>query len=285
MGTRRPDRVRRAGRLHRRDRDDRADRSGRHALAGRRPGEDEGPGQRRLRLRAGALHPRRARDPAGRRHDRHAQRDRRDRVRDAADPRLRADRARRLVQADRPGRHADRPGGRQRQGRRLPDAHQLDPGPPGRAPHLRRLPQPASRRRHQLRRRRQHASPAGIKTALATAHQSGETMASTRTRLDPNALKLVGDMVFTDFWADTTKPGVTARPTIALKYTGNAVASRRPRHAGAGQRPHQLPDPHRAAVDAQPRRQHLHRLPQRPRQARPERDDRRAPAGPSRTRS
>ena len=30
-------------------------------------------------------------------------------------------------------------------------------------------------------------------------------------------------MVFSDFWADTTKPGVTARPSIALKYTGNAV--------------------------------------------------------------
>ena len=41
--------------------DDRADRPGRHALAGRRPGQDEGPGQRGLRLHAGALHPRRAR--------------------------------------------------------------------------------------------------------------------------------------------------------------------------------------------------------------------------------
>ncbi len=96
------------------------------------------------------------RDSAGRRHDRHAQRDRRDRIRDAADPRLRADRARRLLQADRPGRQADRPGRRQRQGRGVPDAHQLDPGPAGRAPHLRRLPQPASRRCHQLRRRGQH---------------------------------------------------------------------------------------------------------------------------------
>ena len=87
-------------------------RSDRHAPAGRRPGADEGPGERCLRLRAGALHPRGPRDrPAGR-HDRHARGDRRDRVRDAADPRLRADRAGRLVQADRAGRHADRPGGR-----------------------------------------------------------------------------------------------------------------------------------------------------------------------------
>ena len=35
-------------------------------------------------------------------------------------------------------------------------------------------------------------------------------------------------MVFTDIWADTTKPGVTARAAIALKYTGNASAGRRP---------------------------------------------------------
>ena len=46
------------------DRQDGADRSGRHALAGRRPGEDEGPGRRRLQLRAGPLHPRRARGRA-----------------------------------------------------------------------------------------------------------------------------------------------------------------------------------------------------------------------------
>jgi hypothetical protein len=70
-----------------------------------------------------------------------------------------------------------------------------------------------------------NAAPAGIKTALAVAHQAGETMASTRTRLDASALKLVGDMMYSDFWADTTKPGVTARPSIALKYTGNAVAT------------------------------------------------------------
>jgi hypothetical protein len=66
-----------------------------------------------------------------------------------------------------------------------------------------------------------NAAPAGIKATLQAAHASGETMAGTRTRLDANALKLVPDMVFTDFWADTTKPGVSARPSITLKYTGN----------------------------------------------------------------
>jgi hypothetical protein len=34
-------------------------------------------------------------------------------------------------------------------------------------------------------------------------------------------LKLVNDMVYSDYWADTTKPGVTARPSMTLKYTGN----------------------------------------------------------------
>jgi len=67
-----------------------------------------------------------------------------------------------------------------------------------------------------------NATPAGIKTALSSARQSGETMAGTRTRLDPAMLKLVNDMVFSDYWADTTKAGVTARPSMALKYTGNA---------------------------------------------------------------
>jgi hypothetical protein len=63
--------------------------------------------------------------------------------------------------------------------------------------------------------------PSTIKSTLAAAHQSGETMAGTRTRLDANALKLVPDMVFTDVWADTTKPGITAKPSLTIKYTGN----------------------------------------------------------------
>ena len=58
---------------------------------------------------------------------------------------------------------------------------------------------------------------------MASAHQSGETMASTRTRLDPTALQLVADLVYTDIWADVSKTGVTARTSIALRYTGNAM--------------------------------------------------------------
>jgi len=64
--------------------------------------------------------------------------------------------------------------------------------------------------------------PAALLPALANAHQSGETMASTRTRLDATALSLTGDPVYTDMWADTSKQGVSARASIVLRYTGNA---------------------------------------------------------------
>ncbi len=66
-----------------------------------------------------------------------------------------------------------------------------------------------------------NATPAGIKTAMAAAHQSGETMAATRTRLDPTALNLTADPVYSDVWADTSKAGVTARASISLRYAGN----------------------------------------------------------------
>ena len=98
------------------------------------------------------------------------------------------------------------------------------------------------------------------------------TRACASTRPPPT---LKPDMVSTDIWADTTKAGVTARPAVALRYTGNAEPGRRPRHAGADQRRHQLPDAHPAAVDARPRRQHLHDLPQHLRPHRPERHHRR----------
>jgi hypothetical protein len=67
--------------------------------------------------------------------------------------------------------------------------------------------------------------PAALLPTMATAHQSGETMASTRTRLDPAALNLGADLVHNDLWADTTKAGVTARPAITVRYTGNANAA------------------------------------------------------------
>ncbi|MCS6945261.1 MAG: hypothetical protein RMK97_07605 [Sutterellaceae bacterium] len=63
--------------------------------------------------------------------------------------------------------------------------------------------------------------PAALNPVLASQHQSGETMASLRTRLDPSALILKPHLEFIDVWADTTRPGVTARAPIAIRYTGN----------------------------------------------------------------
>jgi len=63
--------------------------------------------------------------------------------------------------------------------------------------------------------------PAAIKSALSAQHQSGETLASLRTRLDPTALTLATSPVYSDYWADTTQAGVTARAPISLRYTGN----------------------------------------------------------------
>ena len=70
-----------------------------------------------------------------------------------------------------------------------------------------------------------NTQPAGLLASMASAHQSGETMAETRVRLDPTAATLKADMVSTDIWADTTKTGVTAHPAVALRFTGNASAT------------------------------------------------------------
>jgi len=67
--------------------------------------------------------------------------------------------------------------------------------------------------------------PTALLAAMASAHKSGETMADTRVRLDSTAARLQPDMVSTDIWADTTQAGVTARPAVALRFTGNANAS------------------------------------------------------------
>jgi hypothetical protein len=67
--------------------------------------------------------------------------------------------------------------------------------------------------------------PAALRPAMTAQHQSGETLASLRTRLDPAALALATSPVFTDGWADTSRAGVAARPAIALHYTGNADAA------------------------------------------------------------
>jgi hypothetical protein len=67
-----------------------------------------------------------------------------------------------------------------------------------------------------------NSTPSAWTQAMAAAHATGETMADTRTKLDPTALQLASDMMSTDVWADTTQAGVSARPTIQIRYTGNA---------------------------------------------------------------
>jgi hypothetical protein len=59
--------------------------------------------------------------------------------------------------------------------------------------------------------------------SMQAAHQSGETMADTRTRLDPTQLALQPDMVYTDVWADTTQQGVRAITPLTIKYKGNPL--------------------------------------------------------------
>ena len=91
-------------------------------------------------------------------------------------------------------------------------------------------------------------------------------------------------MVYTDVWADTGKAGVQARASIALRYTGNANAADDLATPAPTNGIINYPDHIAAAVDARPRRQHLHHLPRRPGQARPARHLA-APAASPRTRS
>jgi hypothetical protein len=67
-----------------------------------------------------------------------------------------------------------------------------------------------------------NTQPVALLAALAGAHEAGETMAATRTRLNPAALLITPDPLFTDVWADTRQAGVTARAPIAIRYSGNA---------------------------------------------------------------
>jgi len=64
--------------------------------------------------------------------------------------------------------------------------------------------------------------PAALTSALA--HGPGETMAQTRARINPALQNLVADMSYADVWADTAKPGVTARASISLRYKNNTDA-------------------------------------------------------------
>lgn len=60
-----------------------------------------------------------------------------------------------------------------------------------------------------------------VKTAMSSAHASGETMAALRTRLQNTLLALSGDMSYSDAWADGTQAGVTPRAPIEIRYVNN----------------------------------------------------------------
>ena len=96
--------------------------------------------------------------------------------------------------------------------------------------------------RDQLRRRRQHdAGGAHADARRARTSRARRWRRCARASTRPRS-SLIADLVFSDVWADTTKPGVTARPSITIKYTGNANPADDLRHRGADQRHHQLPE-------------------------------------------
>lgn len=66
--------------------------------------------------------------------------------------------------------------------------------------------------------------PVSWKSTMAGQHQSGDTMALTLSRVNPSTMSYSNDPVYVDVWADTTKAGVTARPSISLTYSGLTAA-------------------------------------------------------------
>ena len=63
-----------------------------------------------------------------------------------------------------------------------------------------------------------NALPTGMKAAMTASHQSARRWPRC-ARGDPTLKS--DDPVFTDVWADTTQAGVSAKPSISLKYRGN----------------------------------------------------------------
>jgi hypothetical protein len=64
--------------------------------------------------------------------------------------------------------------------------------------------------------------PAALVASLRNAHLTGETMASTRTRVTPALLELLADIDFTDAWAADP---AQARSALQVRYTGNPNAA------------------------------------------------------------
>ncbi len=64
--------------------------------------------------------------------------------------------------------------------------------------------------------------PAALSASLRGAHLSGETMASTRTRVNAALLNLMAEIDFTDAWAADP---AQARSALQVRYTGNTNAA------------------------------------------------------------
>jgi len=67
--------------------------------------------------------------------------------------------------------------------------------------------------------------PAAWLAGMQSAHQSGQTMAETNAIVNPMSLLLAPDPVTTDVWAANASQ---ARPTLAIRYTGNTLANGSP---------------------------------------------------------
>ncbi len=65
-------------------------------------------------------------------------------------------------------------------------------------------------------------TPPALRGVWTSVRQPGETLAAVRARVEPGRLTPSATPVFVDDWADTSLPGVTARASVALRYSGNA---------------------------------------------------------------
>ena len=70
-----------------------------------------------------------------------------------------------------------------------------------------------------------NATPiAGFHANVTMSAEAGESMAETRTRLDPSALALDADMIYQDVWTDMAAAGRVPDADLTIDYSGLATA-------------------------------------------------------------
>ena len=126
-------------------------------------------------------------------------------------------------------------------GRAHPDAPELDPGAPRRAPHLRRLPQPAPRRVARTPARSSTRCRAALEASPSIGPPAGRDDGLDAHAPRPERAAAAGRHGVDRRLGRHGRRRRGARVDPEIRYTGNANAGRRPRDAGAGQRHHQLP--------------------------------------------